>query len=84
LGFLVHERGIEVTHSSNNAIKEIQPPKNKTQLQSLVGKINFISRFISNLSGKIESFTPLLRLKADQEFVWGQSSKKPWITSRDV
>ena len=69
LGFLVHERGIEVTHSSNNAIKEIQPPKNKTQLQSLVGKINFISRFISNLSRKIESFTPLLRLKADQEFV---------------
>jgi hypothetical protein len=37
----------------------------------LIGKINFIRRFISNLSGKIKAFSTLLKLKADQEFVWG-------------
>jgi len=37
----------------------------------LIGRINFIRRFISNLSGKIRAFSPLLKLKADQEFVWG-------------
>jgi hypothetical protein len=46
-------------------------PANKTELQSLIGKINFIRRFISNLSGKIKAFSPLLKLKADQEFRWG-------------
>nr|CAE01655.2 OSJNBb0043H09.6 [Oryza sativa Japonica Group] len=53
LGFLVHERGIEVTQRSINAIKKIQPPEDKKQLQSLIGKVNFIRRFMSNLSGSI-------------------------------
>jgi len=61
----VHERGIEVTQRSVNAIKKIQPPENKTELQEMIGKINFVRRFISNLSGRLEPFTPLLRLKAD-------------------
>nr|AAO66577.1 putative GAG-POL precursor [Oryza sativa Japonica Group]AAT77827.1 putative reverse transcriptase [Oryza sativa Japonica Group]ABF96918.1 retrotransposon protein, putative, unclassified [Oryza sativa Japonica Group] len=76
LGFLVHERGIEVTQRSVNAIKKIQPPKNKTELQEMIGKINFDRRFISNLSGRLEPFTPLLRLKADQQFTWGAEQHK--------
>jgi len=36
----------------------------------LIGKINFIRQFISNLSGKIHAFSPLLKLETDQEFVW--------------
>jgi hypothetical protein len=46
LGFMVHERGIEVGQKSMKAINEAVPPTNKTQLQSLIGKINFIRRFI--------------------------------------
>ena len=42
----------------------------------MIGKINFIGRFISNLSGKIQSFNPLLKLKADQKFVWGEEHQK--------
>jgi len=41
----------------------------------LIGKVNFIRRFISNLSGKIHAFNPLLKLKADQEFVWGKEQE---------
>nr|AAQ56323.1 putative polyprotein [Oryza sativa Japonica Group] len=44
LGFLVHERGIDVIQRSVNAIKKIQPPENKTELQELIGKINFVRR----------------------------------------
>nr|AAM01153.2 Putative retroelement [Oryza sativa Japonica Group] len=32
LGFLVHERGIEITQRSIKAIKKIKPPENKTEL----------------------------------------------------
>ncbi len=71
LGFLVHERGIEVTQKSINSIKKIQPLEDKKKLQELIGKINFVRSFISNLSGRLERFTPFLRLKADQEFTWG-------------
>jgi len=41
----------------------------------LIGKINFVRRFISNLSDKIQAFSPLLKLKAGQEFVWGKEQQ---------
>lgn len=76
LGFLVHERGIEIGKRSMKAIQEIAPPTDKTELQFLIGKINFVRRFISNLSGRIEPLTPLLKLKADQEFKWTEQHQK--------
>ena len=63
LGFMVHERGIEVGQKSIKAIDEAVPPTTKTELQSLLGKINFIRRFISNLSEKVLPFSSLLKLK---------------------
>nr|ABB47141.1 retrotransposon protein, putative, unclassified [Oryza sativa Japonica Group] len=83
LGFLVHERGIEITQMSVNAIKKIQPPEDKTELQELIGKINFVRRFISNLSGRLEPFTPLLRLKADQEYTWGAEQQKAFDSIKE-
>jgi len=65
LGFMVHLRGIEVSRRSIDAINKIVAPAGKTELQSLIGKINFIKRFISNLSGKNKAFSPLFKLKAD-------------------
>jgi hypothetical protein len=51
LGFLVHERGIEIGLKSQEAVRTMQPPTTKKELQRLIGKINFVRRFISNLSG---------------------------------
>jgi hypothetical protein len=45
-GFLVHEVGIEVGKKSMKAIDEVVPPTNLKELQSLLGKINFVRRFI--------------------------------------
>ena len=58
------------------AIDEAIPPTTKIELQSLLGKINFIRRFISNLSKRILPFSPLLKLKNDQEFKWGDIQQK--------
>ena len=76
LGFMVHERGIEISQKTIAAINKVVAPETKVELQSLIGKINFIRRFIGNLSGKIQPFSPLLKLKADQEFVWGGAQQK--------
>jgi hypothetical protein len=76
LGFLIHERGIEVRQKSISVIDKIEAPSNKKELKSLIGKINFIRRFISNLSERIQPFTPLLKLKADQKFVWGEEQQR--------
>ena len=73
---MVHERGIEIGQKSMKAIDEAVPLTTKTELQSLLGKINFIRRFISNLSKRILSFSPLLKLKNNQEFKWGDIQQK--------
>ena len=75
-GFMVHERGIEIDQKSMKAIDEAVPPTNKIELQSLLGKINFIRKFISNMSERILPFSPLLKLKNDQEFKWGDVQQK--------
>ena len=76
LGFLVHERGIEIVLKSQEAVKMMKPPTTKKELQKLIGKINFVRRFISNLSGRIEPFMGLVKIKSDDEFRWGQNSNK--------
>nr|KYP65426.1 Transposon Ty3-I Gag-Pol polyprotein [Cajanus cajan] len=76
LGFVIHQKGIEVDKNKTKAIMETNPPSNKKELQSLLGKVNFLRRFISNLSGKTKVFSPLLRLKREQEFQWNEEHQK--------
>jgi hypothetical protein len=40
-------------------------------VQKLLGEINYLRCFISNLAGNVDSFLPLLHLKHENEFVWG-------------
>nr|XP_028965046.1 uncharacterized protein LOC114827424 [Malus domestica] len=85
-----HLRGVEVNKNKSRAILESPPPINKVQLQRLLGKINFLRRFIANLAGKIQPLTPLLRLKDKENFEWGPThqqafdSIKAYLTSPPV
>ena len=46
LSFLVHYQEIEVDIKKNaKAVLEARPPRNKKELQSLIGKVNFFRRF---------------------------------------
>ncbi|KAK1652250.1 hypothetical protein QYE76_070055 [Lolium multiflorum] len=76
LGFLVHERGIEIGLKSQEAVRTMKPPTTKKELQCLIGKINFVRRFISNLSGRIEPFMGLVKIKSDEEFRWGAEQQR--------
>ena len=50
LGFLVHEWGIEIGLKSQEVVKTMKPPTTKKELQKLIGKINFVRRFIDRKS----------------------------------
>jgi hypothetical protein len=62
-GFFIPEHGIEIDPKKVESIKNIKAPTYKKELQSFLDKVNYLRRFISNLSGKVKAFTPILRLK---------------------
>jgi len=59
LGFVIHEKDIEMNP------KRVKDMKNIEDLHKFPGKVNFLRRFISNLSGKIDAITPILWLKEE-------------------
>jgi hypothetical protein len=71
LGFIIHEHGTEIDPKWVESMKKLKAPTCKTELQGFLGKVNYLRRFISNLSGRVKAFTPILWLKNDAEFIWG-------------
>jgi hypothetical protein len=71
LGFEVHEHGIQIDPKKIESIGKIGEPVCKKDVQKLLGKINYLSHFISNLAGRVESLLPLVQLKHEEEFTWG-------------
>ena len=76
LGFIIHERGIEIDPNKIAAIDKLGAPQSKRDIQKLLEKVNYLRRFISNLSGKVSAFTPILRLKKEADFTWGAEQQQ--------
>jgi ribonuclease HI len=70
LGFIIHEHGIEIDPKRVKSINKVKAPTCKKELQSFLGKVNYLRWFISNLSGRVKALTPILQLKNDAEFIW--------------
>jgi hypothetical protein len=75
LRFIVHENRIEIDPKKIESIKRVKQPTCKRDAQKLLGKIKYLRRFITNLPGKIDSFLPLVRLKQEEGFLWGEEQK---------
>jgi len=50
LGHIVSKAGVRIDPERVNAINKTNLPRNKTEVQSLIGKINFLKRFIPNFA----------------------------------
>jgi hypothetical protein len=68
LGFILHEHGIQIDPKKIETIKKIGEPVCKKDVQKLVGEINYLWCFISNLAGRVDSLLPLVQLKHEEEF----------------
>jgi hypothetical protein len=68
LGFVVTKDGIMVDPAKIQAILDMRPPTNLRELKGLQGRLAYIRRFISKLSGRCAPFTRLMRKGVD--FVW--------------
>ncbi|KAG9453463.1 hypothetical protein H6P81_006367 [Aristolochia fimbriata] len=73
LGFLVHHRGIEIDQSKIDAIQKMPEPRNVSELKSFQGHLAYIRRFISNLVGRCQPFSRLL--KKGTPFEWDDTCR---------
>ncbi|RVX07538.1 Transposon Tf2-2 polyprotein [Vitis vinifera] len=56
LGFMVSQRGIEVSLDQVKAVMETPPPRNKKELQRLTGKLVALGRFIARFTDELRPF----------------------------
>ncbi|KAK4406566.1 Transposon Tf2-12 polyprotein [Sesamum angolense] len=74
LGFIIRQRGIEIEQAKINAILRMPEPRNIHELKSLQGKLAYLRRFISNLAGRCQPFSRLM--KKDVPFQWDEACDK--------
>lgn len=56
LGFVFHNKGIKINQNKTKAVVSTSAPTTKNLLQSLLGKIKFLKRFILNINGIMQVF----------------------------
>ncbi|XP_057775222.1 uncharacterized protein LOC130994205 [Salvia miltiorrhiza] len=73
LGFIVRHQGIEIEQAKIDAIIKMPEPQNIHDLKSLQGKLAYLRRFISNLAGRCQPFSQIM--KKGIPFEWDESCK---------
>ncbi|XP_057770207.1 uncharacterized protein LOC130990022 [Salvia miltiorrhiza] len=73
LGFIVRHQGIEIEQAKIDAILKMPEPRNIHDLKSLQGKLAYLRRFISNLAGRCQPFSRIM--KKGIPFEWDESCR---------
>ena len=68
LGFVISGKGIEVDPAKVKAMKEMPTPYTEKEVRGFLGRLNYISIFISHVTATCESIFKLL--KKDQVVKW--------------
>ena len=72
LGFVVSGKGIEVDPAKVKPIQEMLAPRTEKEVRGFLGRLNYISRFISHLTTTCESIFKLLKrdqvIKSNDDF----------------
>ena len=68
MGFIISGKGIEVDPTKFKAIQEMSAPRTEKEVRGFLGRLDYISRFISHLTATCDSIFKLL--KKDQVVRW--------------
>ena len=61
LGFMVSQRGIEANPDKIQTILSMEPSKNVKEVQSLIGRVAALNKFVSKATNKCLPFFNVLR-----------------------
>jgi hypothetical protein len=82
LGHIISRDGIKIDPNRVVAIQKISIPRSKKEVQSFLGRVNFLRRFIPNLSKIIKHITNMLR--KGNEIKWTTDEKHSFEEVREA
>lgn len=80
LGHIVDKRGVRPDTEKVDAIINIQPPKNTTELKRVMGMVRYLGRYLSNLADVTRPLNDLLR--ADKAWVWSPTQEQAFTNAK--
>ena len=81
-GHLLTSEGLKKSPSKTKAIEEMQPPKCKAELETILGMVNYLSRFAPNLA---QVTAPLRQvLSKDVEFSWDSAQDEAFNKMKQI
>ncbi len=72
-GYLIDENGIRPKHSRTEAVQKINVPTTVKEVRSFLGSVQYLARFINNLSSKTEPIRQLLKKQVKRN--WGPAQQ---------
>ena len=74
LGHIISKQGIRIDLDRVNEILKVEEPRSKKEIQSFIGQVNFLRRFIPSFVEILMNITNMLR--KDHEIKWTVEAKK--------
>jgi hypothetical protein len=82
LGHYISANGLEADHEKIEAIRKLKSPNNRKQLQRLLGMVNYLAKFIQNLSSITEPLRKLL--SKNIQFKWDFEQEEAFVKIKEV
>ncbi|CAI7773950.1 unnamed protein product [Closterium sp. NIES-54] len=82
LGHVISEAGVEIDPKKLDTVKAWHPPTNITELQSFLGFVNYVLRFVPDMEWLTTPLTDLLRKGV--AFTWGEKEHAAFSALKTV
>ena len=81
-GNILTQNGLKIDDKKLSAIRQMDAPKDRSELETILGMVTYLTRFAPNL---VTLTSPLRNLlKKDVEFVWNESHGEAFQKIKDI
>lgn len=81
-GHRISDKGVEPDPEKTQAIRDLQSPTNVTELRRAMGMINYLGRYVPDLSTIIHPMSDLL--KDDSIWLWGDTQEQAFKNVKEM